>query len=71
MKLSLAQLYSSSKAITKTIKALKEELARISDAETKSKATDNFVNISTKHIICKNLVGFIAKAILVNESLKK
>jgi biotin operon repressor len=38
IKLSLAQLYSSSKAITKTIKALKDELARIEDVETKGKA---------------------------------
>jgi hypothetical protein len=37
VKLSLAQLYSSSKAITKTIKALKEELTKIQDAEAKGK----------------------------------
>jgi hypothetical protein len=32
LKLALAQLYSASKAITKTIKALKDELARIDDS---------------------------------------
>lgn len=71
VKLSLAQLYSSSKAITKTVKALKAQLARIEDAEAKSKAAENFVNVSSKHIICNNLVGFIAKAISLDESLKK
>lgn len=38
--------------------------------ESKSKAAENFVNISSKHIICKNLVGFVAKAIQQDKNLK-
>lgn len=41
------------------------------EAEENKKATDIFIVAASKHILCKNMIGFIAKAIAIDEQLKE
>ena len=40
------------------------------EGENNDKAAHNFVAAASKHIVCKNMIGFISKSIYLSEELK-
>jgi len=58
--------------LNKSLKHLKEESEKLKNEEGGNhKAADHFIENASKHILCKNMIGFLAKSLFVDEDLKR